>query len=260
MAQTRAHEGKTVLITGGGGGLGRAIVERFIELGANVVTCDINDILLADLQEKVVAASPERVLVTKCDITSEDALDELFQQTESRFGKLDYVVNSAGIMDLFDPAGSTDRDLLDKVLAVNLVAPTMITKRAVNLMIKHETKGSIVNIASVAAFKGYASGAAYTMSKHGLVGLTKNTAAFYQFKGIRCNAIQAGAMETNISSAMANGYCKEGLEFSMKHFGDWQGVYCELPKMAKLVTYLCSDDASMINGALITADGGMTAV
>jgi len=257
MAQSRAHEGKTVLITGGGGGLGRAIVEHFVEAGANVVTCDINDTLLADLQEKVVAAKSDQVLVVKCDITSEDALDNLFTQLESKFGKLDYAINSAGIMDLFDPAGSTDRGLLERVLAVNLIAPTMITKRAINLMLKHEVKGSIVNIASIAAFRGYAAGAAYTASKHGLVGLTKNTAGFYRDKGIRCNAVQAGAMPTNIGNAMANGYCKEGLEFSMKHFG-WEGAWCELPKMAKLVAYLCSEDASMINGALLTADGGVT--
>lgn len=86
-----------------------------------------------------------------------------------------------------------------KVIAVNLTAPTMITKRAVKHMQEKEIKGSIVNISSVAGVRGFTAGTAYTISKHGLLGFTKNTAAFYGAKsGIRCNAIIAGSMRTNI--------------------------------------------------------------
>ncbi|KAF1827889.1 NAD(P)-binding protein [Dissoconium aciculare CBS 342.82] len=211
------HANRTVLVTGGGGGLGRVIVEHFLSVGANVVTCDINAELLADFTAKVTSAYPEKTLAVQCDITSEAALDELFAQIETKFGKLDYVVNSAGIMDRFDPAGTIDRALFERVLAVNLIAPTMISKRAINLMQKHQIQGgAIVNIASIAAFKGGAAGAAYTASKHGILGLTRNTAAFYHNKGIRCNAIQAGAMATNIGNSMAGGYNQQGLELAMR--------------------------------------------
>lgn len=87
-----AHQGMTVLVTGGAGGLGRAIAENFVDLGANVVVCDINKDLLADFNDKVVAASADRVLAINCNITSEDALDDLFSQAESKFGPFDYVV------------------------------------------------------------------------------------------------------------------------------------------------------------------------
>jgi len=259
-AASLSHADKVVLVTGGGGGLGRAIAEHFLTIGAQVVICDINADLLADYETKVAAGAGAKTLAVKTDITDEAALDDLFAKIESTYGRLDVVVNSAGIMDRFDPAGSTDRSLMEKVLAVNLIAPTMITKRAVNVMLAKGIKGAIVNIASIASYKGYASGAAYTASKHGLAGLTKNTAAFYRLKGIRCNAIQCGAMKTNISSSMAAGYCEEGLALSMKHFGDWEGGWADLDKVAKLCAYLSTDDSEMINGALINAEGGITAV
>ncbi len=151
------------------GYLGRAIAEQFLLEGANVVVCDINQELIADFKDKVSAAYPECTLVLKTDITDEAALDSMFEEAEKTFGKIDYVVNSAGMMDRFDPAGELERAMWDRVIALNLTAPTMVTKRAVNLMLKHEAKGSIVNIASVAAFRGFCSGAAYTVSKHGLM-------------------------------------------------------------------------------------------
>lgn len=152
------HQGKTVLVTGGGGGLGRAIAEHFLSLGCNVVICDINQKLLADFDEKVSFANLERTLAIEADITSEAALDSLFEQIEAKFHHADYVINSAGIMDRFDPSGSLDLDLWNRVIALNLTAPTFVTKRAVNSMLKAQVKGAIVNIASIAAFKGGAAG------------------------------------------------------------------------------------------------------
>jgi len=248
-----------VLVTGGGGGLGRVIVEHFLSIGANVATCDINTDLLVDFEAKVTPVYPEQVLALKVDITSEEALDGLFSKIETRFGELNYVVNSAGIMDRFDPAGTLDRALFERVLAVNLIAPTMISKRAIDLWQKNQVQGAaIVNIASIAAFKGGAAGAAYTASKHGILGLTRNTAAFYHNKGIRCNAIQAGAMNTNIGNSMAAGFNQQGLELAMRQFENPAESMVDLQKMAKLIAYLCSDDASMLNGAVITADMGAT--
>ncbi|KAF7189741.1 3-beta-hydroxycholanate 3-dehydrogenase (NAD(+)) 2 [Pseudocercospora fuligena] len=290
------HQGKTVLVTGAGGGLGRVIAEKFVVSGANVVVCDINKELLADWREKVESANSDRVLSVETDITSETALDDLFEQTEKRFGHFDYVINSAGVIDRFDPAGTMDRSTWDKVIAVNLTAPMSIIKRGVNSMLKAQVKGSIVNIASVAAFKGFANGkekpriplipfdspvlgAAYTASKAGLIGLTKNTAAFYRLKGIRCNAIAAGAMQTNIGNSLADGrFNMEGMGLMKQActsksgvflttlwlltydpVGEWEGGYADLNKMATLVAFLCSEEAEMINGATVTADGGITA-
>ncbi|KAK5171752.1 uncharacterized protein LTR77_003388 [Saxophila tyrrhenica] len=251
---------KTALVTGAGGGLGRAIAEQFLLEGANVVICDINQELLNDFKEKVSAGYPECTLVLETDITKEDALDEIFEKAEKMFKKIDFVVNSAGMMDRFDPVGEMEKTMWDRVLALNLTAPAMVTKRAVNSMVKNEVKGAIVNIASVAAFRGFTSGAAYTVSKHGLLGLTKNTAVFYGPKGIRCNAIMAGAMETNISkSFQQTGINMEGYGLMRQTFPEETFVSVEVEKVAKLVTYLCSDSGSIVNGACWTADGGVTA-
>lgn len=153
-----AHQAKTVLVTGGGGGLGRAIADHFFDLGANVVICDINQQLLADFNDKTASKDAGRALAVECDITNETALDDLFVQAEQKFGAFDFVINSAGIVDKFHPAGSLERSEFDLLMAVNLMAPTFVTKRAVNAMLKAEKKGSIVNIGSVACFKGLAAG------------------------------------------------------------------------------------------------------
>merc|ERR1712014_32042 len=259
MASQYPHKGKTALITGACGSLGREIAQTFLRLGANVVVCDVNDQLVSDFNEKVASAYPECVLTVKCDVTNEAALDELFQQAENKFGRLDYVVNNAGIMDKFDPAGEMDRSMWDRVIAINLTAPAMVTKRAVNMFLKYETAGAIVNIASIAGTRGYASGAAYTASKHGILGLTKNTGVYYAPQSIRCNAIMAGGMNTNIASAFMNGLNMEGLRTMRKTFPEEHYRTVSTEKIAKLVSYLCSDDAEIVNGACWTADGGWTA-
>lgn len=154
---------KTVLITGACGGLGRATANAFLAEGANVAVCDINDELIADYRDKVCSAHPEATLVVKADVTSEAGLDELFAQVEKRFGGLDAVVNNAAIIDRFDPTGTMDLETWNRVIAINLTAPAFVIKRAVNAFAKHGTKGgAIVNIASLAALRGFTCGAAYT--------------------------------------------------------------------------------------------------
>jgi len=152
------HAHKTALVTGACGGLGRAIAEKFLQEGAKVIVCDVNDQLIEDFTQKVSAAYPECTLVLKVDVTDDAALDHMFSQAEQRFGQVDYVVNNCGIMDKFDPAGDLERSLWDRVIAVNLTAPAMVTKRAINMMLKHGVKGSIVNIASIAGVRGFCSG------------------------------------------------------------------------------------------------------
>ena len=149
---------KTTLVTGACGGLGRAIAEAFLAEGADVVVCDINKELISDFKEKVSAAYPERTLVLDLDITKDSAIDDMFEQAEKKYGNIHFVINSAGRMDRFDPAGELERSWWDSVIALNLTAPTMVTKRAVNSMLKNGVKGSIVNIASIAGFRGFTSG------------------------------------------------------------------------------------------------------
>ncbi|KAF2857741.1 NAD(P)-binding protein, partial [Piedraia hortae CBS 480.64] len=156
-----SHTGKTALITGGCSGLGRAIAEMFLERGANVVVCDVNEATTDDFREKVSEAHPGKTIVLKRDITHQDAIDDMFIRAEGIFKKIDFVINNAGILDKFDPVGDLERDLWDRIIAVNLTAPAMITKAAVNSMLKNNVKGSIVNISSIAAVRGFCAGSIF---------------------------------------------------------------------------------------------------
>lgn len=149
---------KTALITGACGGLGRAIAEAFLFAGANVIVCDINAELIADFKDKVSAAYPECTLVLQADITQDDKIDEMFTKGEEIFGGIDVVVNSAGRVDRFDAVAELEREVWDKVVALNLTAPAMVSGRAIRKWLEEGRKGCIVNIASIAGFRGFSCG------------------------------------------------------------------------------------------------------
>ncbi|KAH9843261.1 KR domain [Teratosphaeria destructans] len=254
------HKHKTALVTGGCGGLGRAIAETLLQSGANVIVCDVKDAQVEDFRENVSAAYPECTLVSKVDITDDAALEQLFADGEGMFGHIDIVINNAAIMDKFDPIGEVDRVTWDRVMATNVTAPAMVSKLAVNSFLKHGVKGAIVNICSVAGVRGFVAGAAYTASKHALIGLTKNTGVFYGDKGVRCNAIIAGAMDTHIVADVYKVLNPEGLAMMNRTFPSDHQRLVEVEKVAKLASFLCSDAAAdLINGTCVTADGGWAA-
>ncbi len=171
------------------------------------------------------------------------------------FGGVDIVVNNAGIMDDFIPTAELITDKWNRVLGVNLNGPFYVSRAALRSMLPNK-KGVILNIASIGGLHGGRAGAAYTTAKHGLIGLTKNTAFMYANEGIRCNAIAPGGVETSI-----------GLTLHPHPFG-YGKISPGLPLMpragkpieiARLALFLVTDDASFINGSVITADAGWTA-
>lgn len=272
MSVTATFAGKTVFITGGCGGLGLAIADAFYAANANVAVADINKDLCQAFKN---SHDPERTVVTVCDITKEENVTILFDDIKKKFTTIDIVVNNAGMVDRMDPAGTLEKGVWDRIIALNLTAPMMITKEAIVHMLEHDIAGSIINIGSVSSVRGYCAGdfksslrqtlfsmltyitgAAYTASKHGLVGLTKNTAAFYAKNKIRCNAVLPGGMATNIQTGFAQGISQEGLAFMQS------GVLIptiEVQKVAELVAFLASDAATAISGACIAADNGWLA-
>ncbi|KAK5799950.1 hypothetical protein VI817_002162 [Penicillium citrinum] len=149
--------GKTCLVTGGGGGLGKAIAGHFLEAGANVVICDINE---NRLQETSVELSSKGSLkAIKADITKTNEVETLFAELVDTFGKIDVLVNNAAIMDTFNPVGDLEYDQWDRVMALNLTAPFVLSKLAVRNMLEQPTPdGRIINITSVAGRAGWAGG------------------------------------------------------------------------------------------------------
>jgi NAD(P)-dependent dehydrogenase (short-subunit alcohol dehydrogenase family) len=240
----RPLDKKTALITGAAGGLGKAIAVAFLQAGANVVVCDINKSMLDECSTELSPIGP--FLAVTADITSEESAGALFKETVDRFGQLDVLVNNAGIMDRFDPPGECDKGVWDRVLAVNLTGPFVLSKLAIKEFLRDGREGgkggSILNVGSIAALRGGSAGAAYTVSKHGLMGLTKNITAHYTKQSIRCNIIMPGAMQTNIASAFVNGFNMEGQQLVGKLMEVNPGPV-KTEELAKLAVFLSSDDA-----------------
>lgn len=208
---TSSAAGKTVVISGGGGGLGKTVASAFLEAGANVAVFDVNE-------ERLKATATEwekygdKFITAKTDITDETAVNNFFASVSSKFGRIDILINNAGVMDKFDPAGSLPIDIWHRVIGVNLTGAYLCTKAAINAFEAQSPSGGVIlNIGSVASVRGLNAGAAYTASKHGLIGLVRNTAGFYGPKGIYSIAFLMGGMDTNIVDVFATGYNEEGM-------------------------------------------------
>ena len=198
---------KTVLVTGAAGGLGKVIAETFLTAGANVAICDVNKQRISAVEEEWSKTYSNRFFTKQTDVSNEAAVQELLDESAAKFGRVDVLVNNAGIMDDFSPAGDLSKDLWDRVMAINLTGPYLTTKAAVKQFQKQEQPGGvIINIGSIASFNGFSSGCAYTVSKAGVMALTKNTAGYYGDKNIYSMALLLGALEkTNIGDSFAHG-------------------------------------------------------
>ncbi|KAE8331416.1 hypothetical protein BDV39DRAFT_189821 [Aspergillus sergii] len=247
---------KVVFVTGATAGLGKAIACRFLEAGASVITCGTNEERMKSTIAELSAKGTFRGILA--DLSSSEAIGTLFKQLRDEFGRLDILINNAGIMDQFDGVGSLDPTLWDRIIAVNLTAPFLLSRLAVqHYLEQEEPRGQILNIISMAGKVGLGAGAAYTASKHGLVGLTKNTASYYGEKGIRCNGIIVGPMRTNVRCAFADRKNEEGCNRIMGLLQSMKVNHCDIDEVADLCVSLTAGPGSrQINGALINVDKG----
>lgn len=247
--------GKIAIVTGAGSGMGQAIAERFAAEGAFLVICDLNAERLAAVADDI----GSKALVTVVgDIADPATADQLVQTAEERFGGLDILCNNAGIMDYMQGVGELSDERWNRVLAVNLYGPMYTMRRAMPALKK--SGGCIINVGSTASLHGGAAGAAYTASKHGLLGLSQNTAWMYAKSGVRCNLIAPGATSTNIAESMPQDRLDPVGAARAGEFAGLIPAVLNSDDIAALALFLASDDARRINGALITADGGWDAV
>lgn len=199
----------TVLITGAGGGLGKATATAFLAAGANVVICDVNQGRLdSTTKEWTEAGYDGKFLATTTDVTDPASVQDFVAAAVAKFGRVDVVVNNAGIMDDFSGAAECTHEMWHRVIGVNVHGPYYLIQAAIKQMEK-QTDGALggvfINICSTSAVYGSTCGAAYTASKHGLLGLHKNTAFTYGDKGIYSIALVMGGMDTNVSDGMKRG-------------------------------------------------------
>ncbi|AYM01932.1 glucose 1-dehydrogenase [Levilactobacillus yiduensis] len=246
--------GKVAIITGAGSGMGKSMAELFAKEGAKVVAADINEARLNEVVKAITDAGNTAVAAVT-NVTKEADVVAMVQAAVDNFGQLDILVNNAGIMDNMAPVGTLTNELWDRVMTVNTTSVMLATREALKLFTKQKS-GVILNIASVGGIGGGRAGAAYTASKHAVVGLTKNTAYMYENVGIRTNAIAPGGIKTNIVDTM-KGIDKEGMER--------QSVGMPLSpepgtgdEIAQTALFLCSDASSYVNGTVVPVDGGWT--
>ncbi|MEK3697933.1 SDR family oxidoreductase [Paenibacillus sp. FSL R10-2199] len=241
--------GKVVLITGAGSGMGYATTKLFVEEGAKVVAVDYSEEAIKQWD------NTENVIALVGDVTELEDIDRMVGEAEQQFGRLDCVCNIAGINDLSYPLDATDDERWDRVMDIDLKAPFRICRKAVPVMIK-SGGGSIVNIGSYASERGN-HGPSYTAAKAGLTGLTKSIAVGYGKEGIRCNIINPGGTNTNIHKNSGGAYHPAGQALSKIVASFPVNSYGQPEDIAKACLFLCSDDAKQINGAVLAVDGGM---
>lgn len=251
---------KVVIITGGGSGLGRAAALSIAQQGGKLVLVDMNKNSLEDTKKEILAAAPEaQIEIVEANVTNEEEVKNYVQFTIDKFGKIDGFFNNAGIegkQNLTEEFGS---DEFDKVVSVNLNGVFYGMKHVLKVM-KEQGYGSIVNTASVGGIRGVGNQSGYAASKHGVVGLTRNSGIEYGQFGVSINAIAPGAIMTpmvegSLKQMAGDDWEAAGKEFvsvnPMKRFGKPEEV-------GNLVAFLLSDAAKFINATVIPIDGGQS--
>ncbi|CAG0939708.1 partial 3-beta-hydroxycholanate 3-dehydrogenase (NAD(+)) 2, partial [Candidatus Brocadiaceae bacterium] len=170
-------ENKVAIVTGAGAGLGRAIAKLYAEHGAKVLAADINEQGLAELKQEITAAGGV-VATIKTNMAVPEEVEAMVKAATDNFGTVDILVNNAGVMDDFSPIADVSDALWDRVMKINVDGPFRAMRSVLKIMLE-KGSGAIVNIASIGGLNGARAGAAYTASKHALIGLTKNTGYMY---------------------------------------------------------------------------------
>lgn len=244
--------GQTVIVTGAGSGIGRATASRVAREGGRVVAVDVAadrvEALVAELADHEGAAE---VVPVVADITDPAGVERILQAAGP---DVDALANVAGVMDDMTPVHEVTDAVWERVQRINVEGTMRLTRAVVPLMLARGA-GSVVNVASEAALRGSAAGAAYTASKHAVVGLTKSSAVMYGPSGIRVNAVAPGPVITGIEASFASALGAERIG----------GLLATIPapvlpqQLAASITFLLSDDGVNVNGAVLASDGGWSA-
>ncbi|HJA03515.1 MAG TPA: glucose 1-dehydrogenase [Candidatus Microbacterium stercoravium] len=253
--------GKTIVITGGGSGLGRATAVRLASEGAQLTLVDISEDGLRDSVEAVRAAAADASVITVvADVSKEADVEAYVAATIEKFGAIDGFFNNAGIEGKQNPTESYTNDEFQRVLSINLSGAFLGLEKVLPHM-REQKSGAVVNTASVGGIRGIGNQSGYAAAKHGVVGLTRNSAIEYGEHGVRVNAIAPGAIWTPM------------VENSMKQLdaNDPRGAaeqfiqanptkrYGEPDEIASVVAFLLSDDSTYVNAAVLPIDGGQSA-
>jgi NAD(P)-dependent dehydrogenase (short-subunit alcohol dehydrogenase family) len=248
-------DGKVVIITGAGSGMGEATARMFAREGAYVIIADINESASRTVVESITKKGQEAIAV-HCDVSDEQQVKAMVKKAVVTYGKLDAAFNNAGIMTPSIDTADLEIEVFDQIISVNLRGLWLCMKYEL-IQMRKQGKGAIVNSSSIAGLMGAPGRSAYAAAKHGVIGLTRSVGAEYAAKGIRVNAVCPGTIDTPMVHDMVqSGDLNE--EEAIKAMPI--NRLANADEVASTVLWLCSDASSFVIGQAIAVDGGYTIV
>ena len=244
-------DGRAMVVTGGGSGIGRATAFRLAEDGTRVATWDL------DLDAASATAEATGGIAVRCNVNDPQAVVEAAERTATQLGDVSGLVNTAGIFIVEGSVESCSVEDWDRVLGVNLRGVFLVSKHLLPAI--RRTKGSIVNVASLYGFRGYHDEVAYDASKGAIVNLTRQMALQYAPEGIRVNAVAPGEILTPLTKAQFQPDVPEDEQIASIAARVPMGRMGAPEEIAAVISFLMSDDASYVSGAILPVDGAFLA-
>ena len=249
----------TAIVTGGGSGFGAAAAARLSLAGWSVAVLDVHQTSAQAVSERV-GASGGTAVAYRCDVSDQAGVDEVIGQVVHDLGEIAGLFNNAGITGLEQPWGNVTAANVRSVLEVNVVGAFNVLNAVVPSM-RRNGFGAIVNTASTASFKGYGNGAAYVVSKHATLGLTREAAVELAREGIRVNAVAPGVADTPLMHRVHSVMNPEDPHAAMLEIAARipDGRYATAAEVAEVVAFLLDPTNAHITGAIFAIDGGEVA-